>query len=68
MNTYTVTYYPSGPTTSAPVPVVVSVVAKEFVVSEQFVVFVDDSTPGQSVFAVPIYVSPVIQLTAPAAS
>jgi hypothetical protein len=67
VNTYTVTYFPPGWSTTVPLSVV-SVVAKEFAFDRDYVLFMDDSTPPQTVFAIPHTLTPMVQQTAPAVS
>ena len=65
MNTYTVQFFPDGWSPSAtPNGYTVTVQAHEFMTSEDYVVFVDDSAPPRAVFALPHEAVPIITRTA----
>lgn len=66
MNTYTISWYPPGQS-AAPWPSV-SVMAKEFIFGDQYVLFMDDSSPAKAILSVPHHVLPVIQRVATAAA
>lgn len=60
MDTYSITYFPAGATN----PTTLAVQAAGFDLGEDFVLFVDASSPPQVVLAMPRALSPVIQRTA----
>lgn len=63
MNTYQVTLYSAGSVSPFPQ---YTVQAHEFAFTDQFVLFLNDSTPRATVLAVPLDLNPVINLTASA--
>lgn len=58
MNTYQITWYPA----SAASPSTATIQAKEFIVNERFVTFIDDG--GQVAFALSVDLLPVVDRTA----
>lgn len=60
MNTYTVQVFPDGWTASGPLYMIQ---AAQFTTTEDYVVFLDDSTPPQGLMMVPFSVNPVITRT-----
>lgn len=63
MNTYQVVCYPEGWSSANSAPTF-TVLAKEFVIDSEYIVFVDDETPQKAVFVVPHAAVPVVTRTA----
>lgn len=66
MNTYTVQLFPEGFTSTASLPAPLTVQAAQFTTTEDYVVFIDDSSPPNGIMMVPFTVNPVITRTATA--
>ena len=65
MNTYQVKFFPEGWSTSVtPLGYMETVVAQEFVIDADYIVFVDDQQPQKAVFVIPHAACPVVTRTA----